>query len=273
MADTTLDLQTRAREIRGSLIQMSHRAGTAHLASAMSCVDILTAAYWNVLRIDPAKPDDPGRDRFILSKGHAVSALYAALAYRGYFPVDWLDRYNVAGGPLPEQPSPHCVAGMEWATGSLGHGLSVGAGFALAGRLQKRDYRVYVVLSDGECNEGSVWEAAMFAPAQKLERLTAIVDYNRLQATGRSDEILNLSPLRDKWAASGWNAVEVDGHDIAALTKAMTAPPDGSGRPTAIVARTVKGKGVSFMEDNNDWHYRSPNEADVKNARKELGLA
>lgn len=273
MAEATIDLQKRASEIRGKLIRMSHKAETAHLASSMSCVDILTAAYWGVLRIDPTKPDDPDRDRFILSKGHAISALYATLAYRGYFPVEELEKYNVPGGRLPEQPSPHCVPGMEWATGSLGHGLSVGIGFAMAARIQNRNYRVYVVLSDGECNEGSVWEAAMFAPAQKLGRLTAIVDYNGLQATGRSNEILNLSPLREKWAAAGWNAVEVNGHDTAALIAAMKSNPADSDKPLAIIARTVKGKGVSFMEDNNDWHYRSPNEADVANAWKELGLA
>src|SRR5688500_18893842 len=207
-------LQDRARKLRGKLVEMSHRAETPHLGSALSCVDILVAAYWGALAVDPTRPDDPERDRFILSKGHAISALYATLAARGYFPEAWLESFNVPGGRLPEQPSPHCVPGVELATGSLGHGLAVGGGIALAGRIQGRRYRVYVTLSDGECNEGSVWEAAMFTAARGLDNLVAVVDYNKWQATGRSDEILQLAPLREKWQAAGWSAVEADGHDL-----------------------------------------------------------
>jgi transketolase len=251
---------------------MSHRAETPHLGSSLSCVDILVAAYWGALSVDPARADDPARDRFILSKGHAVSALYATLSARGFFPEDWLKTFNVPGSRLPEQPSPGCVPGVELATGSLGHGLPVGAGMALAARIQGMSYRVYVLMSDGECNEGSVWEAAMFAPARGLDRLVAIVDYNKWQATGRSDEVLRLAPLKDKWQAAGWNAMDVDGHDLAALVEKLRDVPDRSGRPTAIIAHTVKGKGISFMEDNNDWHYRSPNDADLQKARQELGL-
>lgn len=268
----TAELEPIARELRFRLVQMSHRAGTPHLGSALSCVDILVALYWTVLRLDAERPDDPDRDRFILSKGHAATALYATLAGRGFFPRPWLDNFAQPGSPLAEQPAPRCAPGVELATGSLGHGLPVGVGMALAARLQRRDYRVFVCLSDGECNEGTVWEAAMFAAAQKLERLAVVVDYNKWQATGRSDEIMALPPLRDKWAAFGWSASEVDGHDMEALNRVLGNVPDGSGRPVAVIAHTVKGKGVSFMEDDNNWHYRIPREAEVEAAGHALGI-
>jgi transketolase len=235
-------------------------------------VDILVAAYWTCLRLDPRRPDDPERDRFILSKGHAAPALYTALALRGFFPEALLDTFGQDGGRLAEQPSPRCVPGMEAATGSLGHGLSIGLGMALAGRIQKRSYRVFVVLSDGECNEGAVWEAALLAPAKGADNLIALIDYNKWQATDRSREVTALDPLRAKWAAFGWNAHEVDGHDLRQLAAVMGRVPDGSGKPIAVVAHTVKGKGVSFMEDDNNWHYRIPTAEEVRAARKELGL-
>ncbi len=267
------ELQAISRKLRFKVIQMSHAAGTPHLGSALSCIDILVAAYWNVLRIDPAQPNDPLRDRCILSKGHAVSALYATLAKRGFFPDEWLNDFAKHRSPLPEQPSPNCAPGVELATGSLGHGLPVGLGMALSAQIQKQDYRVFVIMSDGECNEGSVWEAAMFAPAQRLEKLAVIVDYNKWQATGRSNEVMALQPLVKKWEAFGWTALEVDGHDLGALSAAMNSVPRGDGKPLAIVAHTVKGKGVSFMEDDNNWHYRIPKPEEVEAARKELGLA
>ena len=270
-ADPSLELI--ARQLRFKLIQMSHAAGTPHLGSAMSCVDILVAAYWNVLKLDAQKPADPLRDRFILSKGHAASALYATLAERGFFPKEWLEKFAQHRSPLAEQPAPNCAPGVELATGSLGHGLPVGVGMALAARIRKLDYRVFVCLSDGECNEGTVWEAAMFAAAQKLERICVIVDYNKWQATGRSNEIMALAPLRDKWAAFGWTTHDVDGHDLPTLSGLMKHVPDGGGQPVAIVANTVKGKGVSFMQDDNNWHYRVPNADEVQAAKKELGLA
>ncbi|MBL9138294.1 MAG: transketolase [Verrucomicrobiales bacterium] len=251
---------------------MSHRAGTPHLGSALSCVDILVAAYWTSLRVDPAQPNDPNRDRFILSKGHAASAWYAVLAKRGFFSPDWLETFARHGAPLAEQPAPGCAPGVELATGSLGHGLPVGLGMALSARLQGRDHRVVVCLSDGECNEGTVWEAAMFAAAQKLERLTVVIDYNKWQATGRSNEVMALPSLRDKWSAFGWEAHEVDGHDLAVLAGLLHQAADGSGRPRAIVAHTVKGKGVSFMEDDNNWHYRIPKAAEVEEAGRQLGV-
>jgi len=190
---------------------MSHKAGTPHLGSALSCTDILVAAYWNVLKINPAAPHDESRDRFILSKGHAATVLYAVLADRGFFPKTVLDTFAQEGSPLAEQPSPNCAPGVELATGSLGHGLPVGIGMAMAARIRKLDYRVLVTMSDGECNEGSVWEGAMFAAAQGLGRLTVIVDYNKWQATGRSDEVMALPSLCAKWAAFGWKAMEING--------------------------------------------------------------
>jgi transketolase len=272
-APTLAELQAISRQLRFKLIQMSHAAGTPHLGSSLSCVDILVAAYWNVLRIDPRTPDDPLRDRLILSKGHAATSLYATLAERGFFPADWLDNFAKHRSPLAEHPSPHCAPGVEMATGSLGHGLPVGVGMALAARIQQQDYRVFVVMSDGECNEGSVWEAAMFAPAQRLEKLAVVIDYNKWQATGRSNEVMALDSLVKKWEAFGWTALELDGHDIAALSAAMNSVPRGDGKPLAIVAHTIKGKGVSFMEDDNNWHYRIPKPAEVEAARKELGIA
>ena len=267
------ELEAMARRIRAKLVEMSHKAKTPHLGSSLSCVDILVAAYWGVLSIDPQQPDAPERDRFILSKGHAAPTLYATLAYRGFFPAELLDTFTKDGGRLAEHPGPHCVPGVEAATGSLGHGLSLGLGVALAARLQGRSHRVFVCLSDGECNEGSVWEAAMFAAAQGLDNVAVIIDYNKWQATGRSNEIMALSPLREKWESFGWSASEVDGHDLNALVSALHNVPDSSGKPVAIIAHTVKGKGISFMEDDNNWHYRSPNESELSQARMELGVA
>ena len=266
------NLEWIARRLRFQLIQMSHAAGTPHLGSAMSCVDILVAAYWNVLRLDAQRPGDPLRDRFILSKGHAATALYVTLAERGFFPKQWLDTFGRHRAPLAEQPAPNCAPGVELATGSLGHGLPVGVGMALAARVRAQDFRVFVCLSDGECNEGTVWEAAMFAAAQKLENLCVVVDYNKWQATGRSNEVMALASLPDKWAAFGWIAHDVDGHDLATLTRLMKNVPDGSGKPVAIIANTIKGKGVSFMQDDNNWHYRVPTTEEVAEAKRQLGL-
>lgn len=268
----TGELQKIAAAIRGRVVEMSHKAGTPHLGSALSCADILVAAYWNILKIEPAAPQAETRDRFILSKGHAASVLYAVLAERGFFPKTLLDNFAQEGSPLAEQPAPNCAPGVELATGSLGHGLPVGIGMAMAARIRNLDYRVLVTMSDGECNEGSVWEGAMFAAAQSLGKLTVIVDYNKWQATGRSNEVMALPSLTAKWAAFGWKALEIDGHDLQALTDAMNQT-GAEDRPLAIIANTVKGKGVSFMEDDNNWHYRIPTEKEVAAAWKELGLA
>ncbi len=264
-------LEETARRIRALVVRMSYRARSPHLGSSLSCVDILVAAYFSALELDAARAQDPDRDRFILSKGHAAPALYAVLAERGLFPRRLLDSFNCDGSALAEHPSPGCVPGVEAATGSLGHGLPIGLGMALAGRIQRRRYRVLVTLSDGECNEGSVWEAALFAPAHRLERVLAIVDYNRWQATGRSNEVMALAPLADKWRAFGWSTTEVDGHDLRALCEVLGKVPDGSGKPVAVIAHTVKGKGVSFMEDDNNWHYRIPTSEEVRIAWDQLG--
>ena len=267
------ELEGMARRIRGMLVDMSHRTGAAHLAGSLSCVEIVLALYAAAARVDPADPKDPQRDRIILSKGHCVTTLYAVLAQLGFFPESLLMSFNRQGSLVTEHPNLGCVPGVEATTGSLGHGLSIGAGMALAGSIQERDHRVYVIMSDGECNEGSVWEAAMFAPRHRLDRLVAIVDYNKWQATGRSNEVLQMAPLAAKWKAFGWNAIEVDGHDMAALTAVLSNIPDGSGKPVAVIANTIKGKGVSFMEDDNNWHYRIPTAEEAAAANRELGLA
>ena len=260
------------RRMRGEIISLTHRKKVPHLGSDLSCIDILVVLYWHILRIDPQDPYADNRDRFILSKGHAAKALYTALAYRGYFDPALLNTFTDPGGCLPEHPGPRCIAGVEAATGSLGHGLSLELGMALAGRIARRDYRVYVLLSDGECNEGSVWEAAMMASAQSVSNLTAIVDFNKWQATGRSEEVLALGPIADKWRAFGWEACEVDGHSIQDLTTVLQSHDTRRAKPTIIIAHTVKGKGVSFMEDDNNWHYRIPTKAEVDAAFRELGL-
>jgi len=266
-------LEKVAARLRGQVIEMSHQAKTAHLGSSLSCCDIVAAAYWRVLKIDPADPKAANRDRFILSKGHAATALYAALAFKGFFDPALLETYTRDGALLAEHPPANLLPGVEAATGSLGHGLPLGVGMAIAARLSGADFRVFALLSDGENNEGSVWEAAMFAAAQKLTRLCVIVDYNKWQATARSNETLALSPLREKWQSFGWDAHEIDGHDVNALASAMESVPNGSGRPVALIAHTIKGKGVSFMEDDNNWHYRAPTAEEVRLARVELGLA
>jgi transketolase len=261
-------LQARARAVRARVLQMAHDGRTPHVASALSCIDLLVALYFSVLRIDPAQPDDPGRDRLLLSKGHGCMAQYGALAERGFFPESVLGEYARDGGRLAEHPGPYCVPGIEAATGSLGHGLPIGAGMALAAKLRGKSYRVFVVLSDGECYEGSVWEAALFAPAHRLDGLTAIVDYNGWSAMDRTPPAMD--PLAEKWRAFGWSVREIDGHDIEALTSVLGAAPFEPGRPSAVIARTVKGKGVSFMENDLEWHYRPPNDDDLRRALLEI---
>lgn len=261
-----------ARKIRYQIIQLSHIGEAPHLGSSLSCVDLIVALYYSFLKIDPHHPEDPHRDRFILSKGHAITTLYAILAEKGFFPESWLQTFNCDGTHLPEHPTPRCVPGVEMATGSLGHGLSVGLGQAMAGRLLQIPYRVVALLSDGECNEGSVWEAALFAPAQRIDNLIAIIDFNKWQATGRSEQIMQLSPLKAKWEAFGWQSYEIDGNDMGQILDVLQKIPESPGKPTAIIAHTVKGKGVSFMEDNNNWHYRIPTVQDLEKVKIELGI-
>ncbi|MEB3221132.1 MAG: transketolase [Candidatus Sericytochromatia bacterium] len=257
-----------ARDIRLAALQMVHAARASHIGGALSMADVLGVLYGGWLRVDPARPDDPARDRFILSKGHACTALYAALALRGFFPRAWLDGYARDGSLLMSHVSHH-VPGVEFSTGSLGHGLPFAVGKALAANVRREGWRTVALLSDGELDEGSNWEALLFAGHHRLSGLTAVVDCNGIQSLGRVEETLSLEPLAAKLEAFGWEALEVDGHDVEALHQALSA--SRTGRPRAIVARTVKGKGVSFMEDRLEWHYKSPDAAQLAAARAELG--
>ena len=263
-------LEARARAVRRATVRMAHDGKTPHVGSALSCADLLVALYFYAMRVDPHAGRASHQDRFIMSKGHGCMSYYATLAERGYFPQSLLSTYARNGSKLAEHPCPQGVPGIEVATGSLGHGLSIAAGTALARQLDARPGRVFVLLSDGECNEGSVWEAAMFGAGRKLDNLIAIVDYNKLQAMGRSNEVTALAPLADKWRAFGWGTREIDGHDMDAIVRALDDVPFAAGQPSAIVAHTVKGKGVSFMEDDLEWHYRPPNDDDLARALREL---
>lgn len=257
-------------ELRFEIIKMSNRSQSAHLGGALSCVDILTTLYWDKLNIYPNDPWNKNRDRVIFSKGHAVSALYAALAKRGYFSESELLNYNTEGFHLTEHPSPRCAPGVEWGTGSLGHGLSVAIGMGIAAKIRNDNYKIYAIMSDGECQEGSVWEAAMYAPKRNLTNLTVIVDFNKWQATGKSTDIMQIEPLREKFESFGWRSTEIDGHDIKSIQEAIDL--NNNKKPLAIIANTIKGKGVSFMEDDNNWHYRSPTNEEVQQAGIELGV-
>jgi len=265
------DLSATALTLRERLVITSATARIPHLGSCLSCVELLVALYWQELRIDPAQPEDPDRDRFLLSKGHGAPILFQVLAERGFFPLERLEDFGKAGSVFHEHPpKPGYIPGIEAATGSLGHGLPMALGMALAARIQQRPTRSYALLSDGECNEGTIWEAAMLAAAQKVSTLTAIIDYNKWQATGRSQEVMALDPLAAKWEAFGWHAQEIDGHDFEAIKAALDTARGENERPSVIVAHTVKGKGVSFMEDDNNWHYRTPNSEELAAALAEL---
>jgi len=247
-----------ARRIRVHCVEMTARANASHVGGALSAADILAVLYGKILRFDATKPDWPDRDRFILSKGHACTALYAALAETGYFPLEKLETFYADGSPLAGHATHKDMPGVEVSTGSLGHGLPLSTGMALAGRRDGRAYRVFCLISDGECNEGSTWEPALFAPHHSLDNLVVIVDYNKIQSLGRVEDVIDLAPLADKWRAFGWATEELDGHDTRALESALERVPLEAGKPTCIVAHTVKGKGVSFMEDELLWHYRAP---------------
>ncbi|MCM8758627.1 MAG: transketolase [Candidatus Omnitrophica bacterium] len=259
-----------AREIRKKIVVMHKRSRTSHIGSALSCVDILVVLYFKILNIDPKNPEAENRDRFILSKGHACSALYATLAMKKFFSEKILDKYGVDDGILFGHVTKGLVPGVEASTGSLGHGLSLGIGMAIAGRYDKKNYRVFVLMSDGECDEGSVWEGALFASHHKLDNLIAIIDYNKLQAFGRTNEIINLEPIGEKWKAFGWSVKVVDGHALDQLITTFEKIPFERGKPNLIVAHTIKGKGISFMENRLEWHYKSPNELELTEALKEL---
>ena len=259
-----------ALRLRRHVVRMCSLGGSSHVGSALSMADIVALLYGEVLRVDPARPQWPDRDRFILSKGHAGACIYAALAERGFFPVDMLDQHYRNGSKLSGHVSHKGVPGVEVSTGSLGHGLGIGAGMAFNLRRLGGTQRVFVVLSDGECDEGSVWEAALFAGHHRLSNLCVVIDHNKLQSLGPVAETLRLDPLDDKWQAFGWATNRVDGHDHAALRAAFAArDPD---RPTCIIADTVKGRGVSFMEGQVLWHYRAPQGEEFAAAMRELGI-
>lgn len=269
-ADSRLELfaQT-ARKIRRHVLNMTHSGGASHVGSCLSMAELLSVLYADILNVKPDALASKDRDRFILSKGHGCAALYAVLAEQGFFPVSSLEDFYKNGSRLFGHAT--CgVPGVEFSTGALGHGLSVACGIALAGKRDARSYRVFALLSDGECDEGSTWEAALFAPHHQLDNLVVIVDYNKMQAMGKVSEILNLEPLAAKWSAFGWSVREIDGHDLVAIRDTLSNVPFEVNQPSCIVAHTTKGKGISFMENSLLWHYRSPDSEELRLALSEL---
>jgi transketolase len=264
--------RTLARAIRLRVLDMVGRARSSHVGGAFSMADILAVLYGGVMRVDPARPDWPARDRFVLSKGHATVAVYAALAERGFLDEELVRTFYQNGTTLAGHITAG-VPGVEVSTGSLGHGLSIACGMALASVRDGRPFRVFAVLSDGECDEGSTWEAALFAPAHHLDTLTVIVDYNKIQSLGHVRDVLPLEPFADKWRAFGWTTREIDGHDHAELDRVLRPGAATAGAPTCIIAHTVKGKGVSFMEDRLEWHYRPPSPEQIAAAKREIAEA
>jgi transketolase len=273
MSDKLTSYRDLAKQIRAYVLRMTHKANASHVGTCLSIADLLAVLYDGILRVDTASPDLPDRDRFILSKGHGCAALYAVLAEQGFFPKEWLDTYCQDGSHLAGHITHHGVPGVEVSTGSLGHGLSIGCGMALAAKRDAQSYRVFVLLSDGECDEGSTWEAALFAPHHRLDNLIAIVDYNKIQSLGTVKEVLNLEPLADKWRTFGWAVREIDGHNFEQIENALRTVPFKPSSPSCIIAHTVKGKGVSFMENQVVWHYKSPNAEQLRQALFELGIS
>ena len=258
------------RQVRRHIVSMTGAAKSGHPGGSLSAVEILVTLYWDVLKHDPANPKWAERDRFILSKGHAAPVLYGVLAECGYTPVESLNTLRKLGSIYQGHPDVRFIPALEASTGSLGEGLSLALGMGLAARLDGAAWRSYVVLGDGEIQEGQIWEAAMFGAFQKLDNVCAIVDYNKIQLDGFTKEILDLEPLADKWRAFGWHVIEIDGHDVASVQKAFAEAAATKGKPSCIIANTVKGKGVSFMENNPKWHGVAPSPAEVELALKEL---
>ncbi len=265
-----MDYSQISKEIRQNILKMIHRSKGGHIGSSLSCVDILTVLYFKILKIDPKSPLAPERDRFILSKGHAVAALDAVLAQRGFFPKEILETYCQDGSKLAGHSTKGAVPGMEVSTGALGHGLSMGAGMAVAAKNDNKDYRIFVLMSDGECQEGSVWEAALFSSHHKLDNLIGIIDYNKIQAFGRINDVLNLEPLLKKWQDFGWEVKEIDGHNFSEIENVFSEIPFQKGKPSLVIAHTVKGKGISFLEDRLISHYKHFTEEEYKKALEEL---
>ena len=268
----TADARVLAWLIRRHGLEMTHISRGSHIGAIFSLAEIMATLYTGVLNVNPAEPKMTGRDRLILSKGHAGAAVYAALAERGFFDVEELSTHYANGSRLSGHVSHKGVPGVEFSTGSLGHGLSVAAGMALGGKKDQADWRVFCVMGDGECDEGSVWEAALQAHQYKLDNLIAVVDHNRMQSLDFCENTIALEPFTDKWASFGWNVMQVDGHDVAALRVAFEQAKAnrGTDKPTGIIAETTKGQGVSFMENDILWHYRTPQGEEYEAALKEL---
>ena len=267
---TKLDLQKKATQIRKYIIEEVFSAKSGHPGGSLSCTDIFTTLYFAEMKVDTKNPKDPNRDRFVLSKGHCAPALYATLAVKGFFPEEDLFTFRKVDSYLEGHPNMTYVPGVDMSTGSLGQGISTAVGMALAGKIDKKDYRVYSILGDGEIEEGQVWEASMAAAHYKLDNLTAFVDYNGLQIDGNITDVMNPEPIADKFAAFGWNVITVDGHDHEQIKNAIETAKTVKGKPTMVVCRCVKGKGVSFMENNYAWHGTAPNQEQRDQAISEL---
>ncbi len=265
-----MDTKQLARTLRIHALRMTSGGGSSHIGSAFSIADIVAVLYGGVLTIDPTNPKSPRRDRFILSKGHAGAIIYAALAETGFFPLEKLKTHYRDGSDLSGHVSHKGIPGVELSTGALGHGLPVGVGMAKAAQLRGDDHRVVVLLSDGECDEGSNWEAILFAAHHKLDNLLAIIDYNKIQSLASVADTLALEPLADKWRSFGWRVIETDGHDHAALETSLSADSIEPTQPTCVIAHTTKGRGVSFMENSVLWHYRTARGEEFEAALKEL---
>jgi len=263
-------LASLAKRIRSHALIMTHSGRASHIGSILSIVEILAVLYGKTLRVDPANPNWPDRDRFILSKGHAAAGLYATLAEQGFFPKEWLDSHYQDGSRLCGHVSHLGLPGIDVSSGSLGHGLSIAAGMALVSKRDKLPWRVFALLSDGECDEGSTWEPILFAPHHKLDNLVAIVDYNKIQSLAPVSETLGLEPFSQKWQSFGWSVKEVDGHNLDQLSTTFNSIPFEPNKPSCVIAHTIKGKGISFMESSVLWHYRPPDAAELKKALAEL---
>ncbi|MFH1671762.1 MAG: transketolase [Candidatus Portnoybacteria bacterium] len=259
-----------AKEMRKEVLDMIYRTKSPHIGSSFSMIELFVALYFNILSLNSDNPEDFNRDRMILSKGHGCAALYAALAKKGILKKEELDSFAKEGGVLGQHPDRNVKKGIEITSGSLGHGLSIGAGMALAGKSDNAKYRTFVFLGDGELNEGTIWEGALFSSHHKLDNLVAIVDRNNLQALGKSSEIMNMEPLSEKWKSFGWAVKEVDGHNLEDIIMALKNIPFEKGKPSCLLAETVKGKGVSFMENDFKWHDKCPDEKEYQEALKEL---
>ena len=259
-----------ACNVRMGIIEGTFNAKSGHPGGSLSIAEIITYLYFKEMNIDPQKPDMPERDRFVLSKGHAAPALYSIMAQKGYFPVEELKTLRKVDSRLQGHPSMKCLPGIDISSGSLGQGISAACGMALGAKLKGADFRVYSILGDGEIEEGQVWEAAMYASAKKLDNLVAFVDNNNLQIDGTVEEVNSPYPIPEKFAAFGWNVIKIDGHSFEEIENALKAARDCKGKPTAIVAKTVKGKGVSFMENQVNWHGSAPNAEQYETAMNEL---